>query len=90
MNALRKVTDPIGRLDVAAVRVADELMRMYCPNLRDAVFDGGKIEGEVRLGAAKLLGPRVPRLRTVRRAVKTVAPIVAGALKDARRLKSHG
>ena len=90
MNALRKRTDPTGRLDVAAVRTLEELLRVHAPNLRDAVFDGGDIEGELRLGAAKLLGPRVPRLRTVRRAVKTVAPIVAGALKDARRLKSHG
>lgn len=87
MNALRKQTDPTGRLDVAAVRVVDELMRAYCPNVRNAVFDGGQLERELRLTAAKVLGPRVPRLRVVRRAVKTVAPIVAGALKDARRLK---
>ena len=90
MNALRKRTDPTGRLDVAAVRVVDEFLRMYVPNLRDAVFDGGQIEGELRLGAAKLLGPRVPKLRVVRRAVKTVAPVIGAALKDARRLKSHG
>ena len=88
MNALRKQTDPMGRLDVAAVRVVDELLRAYCPNLRDAVFDGGQIEGELRLGAAKLLGPRVPRLRVVRKAVKTVAPMVKAAMKDARRLKA--
>jgi hypothetical protein len=88
MNALRKVADPTGRLDVAAVRVVDELLRVYAPNLRDAVFDGGQIEGEFRLGAAKLLGPRVPRLRVVRKAVKTVAPVIGAALKDARRLKA--
>jgi hypothetical protein len=88
VNALRKQTDPTGRLDVAAVRVVDELLRMYSPNLRDAVFDGGEIEGELRLASAKLLGPRVPRLRVVRKAVKTVAPLVGAALKDARRLKA--
>jgi hypothetical protein len=87
MNALRKQTDPTGRLDVAAVRTLEELLRIHFPNVRDAVFDGGRIEGELRLGAAKLLGPRVPKLRTVRRAVKTVVPIVGAALKDARRLK---
>lgn len=86
MNALRKRTDPVGRLDVAAVRTLEELLRVHFPNLRDAVFDGGEIEGELRLGAAKLLGPRVPRLRLVRKAVKTVAPVIAGAMKDARRL----
>ena len=87
MNALRKQTDPVGRLDVAAVRVVDELLRMYSPNLRDVVFDGGQVEGELRLGAAKLLGPRVPRLRVVRRAVKMAVPVIGAALKDARRLK---
>jgi hypothetical protein len=87
MNALRKQTDPVGRLDVAAVRVLDELLRAHCPSLRDAVFDGGDIESEVRLGAAKLLGPRVPQLRVVRKAVKTAAPLMQAALKDARRLK---
>ena len=86
MNALRKQTDPVGRLDVAAVRVVDELLRMYCPNLRDKVFDGGQMEAELRLLGAKVLGPRVPRLRVVRKAVKTVAPLVGAALKDARRL----
>ena len=88
MNALRKQVDPTGRLDVAAVRVVDELLRAYCPNVRDAVFDGGQIESDLRLGAAKLLGPRVPKLRVVRRAVKTVAPLMGAALKDARRLKA--
>ena len=87
MNALRKQTDPTGRLDVAAVRVLDELLRAHCPSLRDAVFDGGEIEGEIRLGAAKLLGPRVPKLRLVRKAVKTVAPVIGAAMRDARRLK---
>lgn len=86
MNALRKRTDPVGRLDVAAVRTLEELLRIHFPNLRDAVFDGGQIEGELRLGAAKLLGPRVPRLRLIRKAVKTVVPVIAGAMKDARRL----
>jgi hypothetical protein len=86
VNALRKQADPTGRLDVAAVRLVDELLRAYCPNLRDRVFDGGDTEGTIRLGAAKLLGPRVPRLRLVRKAVKTVAPVIAGAMKDARRL----
>jgi len=88
MNALRKQTDPTGRLDVAAVRTLEELLRVHFPNIRDAVFDGGQLEGELRLTAAKVLGPRVPRLRVVRKAVKTVAPLVAGALKDARRLKA--
>jgi hypothetical protein len=86
VNALRKQTDPVGRLDVAAVRTLEELLRIHFPNLRDAVFDGGQIEGELRLGAAKLLGPRVPRLRLIRKAVKTVVPVIAGAMKDARRL----
>jgi hypothetical protein len=86
VNALRKRTDPVGRLDVAAVRTLEELLRIHFPNLRDAVFDGGQIEGELRLGAAKLLGPRVPRLRLIRKAVKTVVPVIAGAMKDARRL----
>ena len=87
MNALRKKTDPTGRLDVAAVRVVDELMRLYVPNLRDAVFDGGMLEGELRLTAAKVLGPRVPKLRVVRRAVKAVVPLMGAAMRDARRLK---
>ena len=87
MNALRKRTDPTGRLDVAAVRVVDDLMRIYCPNVREAVFDGGEIEGELRLSVAKLLGPRNPRLRVVRVAVKRTAPIMRAAIKDARRLK---
>jgi len=87
MNALRKRTDPVGRLDVAALRIVDEVLRMSFPALRDELFDGGKREADLRLGAAKLLGPRVPKLRTVRRAVKTVVPIVGAALKDARRLK---
>ena len=88
MNALRKRTDPTGRLDVVAVRVVDELLRAYCPNVRDAVFDGGQIEGELRLTAAKVLGPRVPKLRVVRKAVKTVAPLVGAAMRDARRLQA--
>lgn len=88
MNALRKQTDPTGRLDVAAVRLLQEFLRVHFPNASAAVFDGGEIEGELRLGAAKLLGPRVPRLRLVRRAVKTVAPVIGAALKDARRLKA--
>jgi hypothetical protein len=88
VNALRKQADPTGRLDVAAVRVVDELLRMYWPNLRYAVFDGGELEAKLRLTAAKLLGPRVPRLRIVRKAVKTVAPLVGAAMRDARRLKA--
>jgi hypothetical protein len=78
----------MGRLDVAAVRTLEELLRVHFPNIRDAVFDGGDIEGELRLGAAKLLGPRVPKLRVVRKAVKTVAPLMGAAMKDARRLKA--
>ena len=88
MNALRKQTDPTGRLDVAAVRLVDELMRRYCPNLRATVFDGGQMEAELRLLGAKVLGPRVPRLRVVRKAVKTVAPLMGAAMRDARRLKA--
>jgi hypothetical protein len=88
VNALRKQTDPVGRLDVAAVRTLEELLRVHFPNIRDAVFDGGDIEGELRLASTKLLGPRVPRLRTVRKAVKTVAPLMDAAMKDARRLKA--
>jgi hypothetical protein len=88
MNALRKQTDPTGRLDVAAVRTLEELLRVHFPNIRDAVFDGGELEGEIRLQAARVLGPRVPRLRVVRKAVKTVAPLMGAAMKDARRLKA--
>lgn len=88
MNALRRQANPVGRFDVAAMRVIDKFMRMYCPNVRDVVFNGGQTESELRLGAAKLLGPRVPRLRVVRKAVKTVVPMVNAAIKDARRSKA--
>ena len=88
MNALRKRTDPTGRLDLVAVRLVDELMRRYLPDVRDKVFDDGTLEEQLRLTAAKVLGPRVPRLRVVRKAVKTVAPLMGAALKDARRLKA--
>ena len=82
----RNRTDPTGRLDVAAVRTLEGLLRTHLPEVRDVLFDGGNFERDFRAAMAKVLGPRIPRLRTVRRAVKQVAPLMGAALKDARRL----
>ena len=80
---MKKRVNPAGRLDVAAVRLLDEILKVKAPVLRAAIFDGGAKEKQLRVGAAKLLGPRTKQLRQIRDA----APLIGAALQDVRRVR---
>ncbi len=53
------------------------------PALRSALFDGGAKEKQLRIGAAKLLGPRTRQTRLIR----DTAPLIGAALQDTRRVR---
>ncbi len=80
---MKKRVNPVGRLDIAAVRLFDEILKVKAPMLRAAIFDGGAKEKQLRVGAAKLLGPRTKQLRQIRDA----APLIGAALQDVRRVR---
>jgi len=80
---MKKRVNPVGRLDIAAVRLLDEILKVKAPAIRAALFDGGVQEKRLRVGAAKLLGPRTRETRMIRDA----APLIGAALQDVRRVR---
>ena len=76
--------NPTGRVDIAALGVLDRLMERYAPNLRSVVFDAGEVEKQLRVTAAKVLGPRTTELRMVKR----IAPVLGAAMRDAKGMKA--
>jgi hypothetical protein len=78
---MKRKPSPTGRLDIAAVRIVEDLLRVYAPNVRAVVFDGGAREKDLRITAAKLLGPRTRKTRLIRQ----LAPVVGAALRDGMR-----
>lgn len=71
--------DPTGRLDVAAVETLDRVLMAYAPNLQAVLFDNSDVEKQIRVTAARFLGPRTTKLRMV----KKVAPLLGAAMRDA-------
>jgi hypothetical protein len=80
---LKKRVNPVGRLDIAAVRLLEQVLKVKAPQLRAVLFDGGKQEQGLKLAAAKLLGPRTGRARLIR----NVAPVLGAAFRDARGIR---